>query len=78
MRAIAAQLARKQVGATELDQVLGWVGDLFGLDQTEQSMLAIFARWGKFDSWRELVHRSPGTAKRIFERLRDEHGFGGG
>lgn len=65
VRAVAEQLTFKPADATDLDNALGWVGDLFGLDGAERSILAIFARWGKFDSWRELVRRSPNSGSHL-------------
>jgi transitional endoplasmic reticulum ATPase len=59
MRAIAEQLARKRNQITPLDRVLGWVGDIFNLDEIERTVLAVVARWGKFESWRDLVRRAP-------------------
>jgi SpoVK/Ycf46/Vps4 family AAA+-type ATPase len=59
IRAVARQLALKRPGTTDLDRVFGWVGELFGLDNTEISILAIFARWGKLECWRDLVQRGP-------------------
>ena len=65
VRAIADQLARKPFCPTDFDRLLGGVGDLFGLDDIERSILAVFARWGKFDSWRELVRRSPHSCSNL-------------
>ena len=59
IRAIAEQLARKRNLSAPLDHVLGWVGDIFDLDEIERAMLAVVARWGKFESWRDLVRRAP-------------------
>lgn len=59
MRAVARQLAAKRAVPTQLDSVFAWVGELFGLDSAEVTILSIFARWGKFDCWRELVRRAP-------------------
>ena len=59
MRAIAEQLARKRNRSTPLDRVLGWVADILELDETERLVLAVVARWGKFESWRDLVRRAP-------------------
>ncbi len=55
VRAVAEQLLRKRLNPTTLDRVLGWVGEIFGLDAAEQTMLSIFVRWGRFDCWRELI-----------------------
>lgn len=65
IRAVAAQLARKRRKVTSLDKVIGWVADLFGLDDVERVLLATFARWGKFDTWRELVRRMPGYCSNL-------------
>ncbi|QTH23039.1 ATP-binding protein [Rhizorhabdus wittichii] len=59
MRAVARQLAAKRAAPTQLDSVFAWVGELFGLDPAEVTILTIFARWGKFECWRELVRRAP-------------------
>ncbi len=59
MRAVARQLAAKRADPTELDTMLGWVGELFGLDCAEIAILTVFARWGRFECWRDLVRRAP-------------------
>lgn len=59
MRAVARQLAAKRAEKAQLDNVFAWVGDLFGLDPAEITILTVFARWGKFECWRELVRRAP-------------------
>lgn len=59
MRAVARQLAAKRAEKAQLDNVFAWVGELFGLDPAEITILTIFARWGKFECWRELVRRAP-------------------
>ena len=59
LRAVARQLAAKNAAPTQLDSVFAWVGELFGLDSAEVTILTVFARWGKFECWRELVRRAP-------------------
>lgn len=59
LRAVARQLAAKSAAPTQLDSVFAWVGELFGLDSAEVTILTVFARWGKFECWRELVRRAP-------------------
>ncbi len=59
IRAVARQLALKRPETTDLDRIFGWVGELFGLDDTEITILTIFARWGKLECWRDLVRRAP-------------------
>lgn len=59
LRAVARQLAAKSAAPTQLDSVFAWVGELFGLDPVEVTILTAFARWGKFECWRELVRRAP-------------------
>lgn len=59
IRAVARQLALKQADQTEMDKVFVWVGNLFGLDAAEITILSVFGRWGKFECWRELVRRAP-------------------
>ena len=49
MRAVARQLAAKRAEKAQLDNVFAWVGELFGLDPAEITILTIFARWGKFE-----------------------------
>ena len=58
LRALARQLAAKSAAPTQLDSVIAWVGELFGLDPAEVTILTVFARWGKFECWRELVRRA--------------------
>lgn len=65
MRAVARQLALKRSETTGLDRILGWVGDLFGLDVTEITILTIFARWGKMECWRDLVRRTPFSCRNL-------------
>jgi SpoVK/Ycf46/Vps4 family AAA+-type ATPase len=65
MRAIAEQLARKRNLSAPLDRVLGWVGDIFDLDEIERAILAVVARWGKFESWRDLVRRAPNSCSNL-------------
>ena len=59
VRCVAEQLLRKRLKTSALDKVLRWVGEIFALDDVEQTMLGIFGRWGKFDCWRELVRLVP-------------------
>jgi SpoVK/Ycf46/Vps4 family AAA+-type ATPase len=59
LRAVARQLAAKSAAPTQLDSVFAWVGELFGLDSAEVTIVTVFARWGKFECWRELVRRAP-------------------
>ncbi|WCT80261.1 AAA family ATPase [Novosphingobium humi] len=58
MRAVATQLARKPLAPTDLDIVIGWVAEMFAFDKAELDILITVARWGKFETWRELVRRS--------------------
>lgn len=58
-KAISRQLASWPGETTELDRLLGWISDLFGLEETDKTILGVFARWGRYDSWRELVRRGP-------------------
>ncbi len=58
-KAISRQLASWPGETTELDRLLGWISDLFGLEVTDKTILGVFARWGRYDSWRELVRRGP-------------------
>lgn len=58
-KAISRQLASWRGETTELDQLLVWISDLFGLEATDKTILGVFARWGRYDSWRELVRRGP-------------------
>lgn len=65
VREMAAALARKRGAATALDRTFEWVGDLFGFDEIERKIMITFARWGKFDAWRELVRRSPHSCSNL-------------
>jgi hypothetical protein len=50
MRAVARQLAAKRAKQAQLDNVFAWVGELFGLDPAEITILTIFARWGNLSA----------------------------
>lgn len=68
-KVIARQLTSLPSETTELDQLLCWISDLFGLDAADTVILGVFARWGRYESWRELVRRGPFLCRNLSPRV---------
>ena len=46
---------------SELDRIVGWLGELLDLDGLDQSIVSLFARVSLFEEWRELLDVLPGN-----------------
>lgn len=68
-KVIARQLTSMPGETTKLDRLLCWISDLFGLEPTDVAILGVFARWGRFESWRELVRRGPFSCSNLSPRV---------
>lgn len=68
-KVIARQLTSLPGETTELDRLLSWISDLFGLEPTDMVILSVFARWGRYESWRELVRRGPFSCSNLSPRV---------
>jgi AAA+ superfamily predicted ATPase len=68
-KAIARRLESLPLKATELDHLLVWLGELLGLEQSDITILAVFARWGRRENWRELVRRGPFSCSNLTPRV---------
>jgi len=69
VKVVARQLTSMPGEATELDRLLSWISDLFGLEPTDTVILSVFARWGRYESWRELVRRGPFSCSNLSPRV---------
>jgi hypothetical protein len=58
-----ATKTKRPVASTALDKRMKWVGETLGLDEVEQSVLAVMARVGMHDEWGELVAAMPGKGR---------------
>lgn len=68
-KVIAHQLTSVPGETTELDRLLSWISDLFGLEPADTIILSVFARWGRYESWRELVRRGPFSCSNLSPRV---------
>lgn len=68
-KVIARELTSMPGETTELDRLLSWISDLFGLEPTDTVILSVFARWGRYESWRELVRRGPFSCSNLSPRV---------
>ena len=68
-KVVARQLTSMPGETTELDRLLSWISDLFGLEPADTVILGVFARWGRYESWRELVRRGPFSCSNLSPRV---------
>ncbi|WP_199857718.1 ATP-binding protein [Erythrobacter sp. EC-HK427] len=50
-----------RVRKSELDRIIGWLGELLGLDSLDQAIVSLFARVNLFEEWQELLDVLPGN-----------------
>lgn len=46
---------------SELDKIVGWLGELLGLNSLDRAIVSLFARVNLFEEWQELLDVLPGT-----------------
>lgn len=59
LRELADQLIHCEAQQTDLDQRLGWLGDILEFDDIDRALLGVFTRHTMFDSWRRLANLAP-------------------
>lgn len=59
LRRLADKLLLCEAQRTDLDQRLGWLGDILELDDSDRAILSVFTRHTMFESWRRLANLVP-------------------
>lgn len=57
----ACRNTSQRLPKSELDKIVGWLGELLGLNSLDQAIVSLFARVNLFEEWQELLDVLPGN-----------------